>query len=125
VIIAIAAAAIMIAYFVLTPEIGQLWSILFFSFWSISFILDAWITLANKHLMRYERNILLPVLIQRYGSVPSAMIMSAIEVMLMIAISMLFMRSLMLEAVAVSALAFGVAHILVFISNLKFIESYD
>jgi len=124
VIIAIAVAAIMITYFVLTPKIGQLQIILFFSFWFISFILDAWLTIANKHFIaKYEQNILLPILMQRYGTVPSLTIMFLTEVTLMIVIPIIFLHSLMLDAIAVSALAFGAAHILAFISNLKFIEA--
>lgn len=123
-IITIAVAAIMIAYFILNPKIGQMQIVLFFFFWFVSFILDAWLTLANKHLIaKHEQNVLLPVLIQRYGTVPSVTIMFVIEIALMIVIPVIFLRSLAFESIVICALAFGVAHILAFISNLKFIET--
>lgn len=121
-IIAIVVAAIMIAYFILIPELDRVHIALFFSFWFFSFILDAWITISNKHLMPYEQNILLPLLIRRVGATPAIMIMFIIEISFMVAMPFLFIRSVNFQTFSVSALAFGTAHLFAFVSNLKFVK---
>jgi hypothetical protein len=101
-------------YFILIPQLDRVHIALFFSFWFFSFILDAWITISNKHLIPYEQNILLPILIQKVGTTPAIMIMFMIEISFMVAMPFLFIRSVNFQTFAVSALAFGTAHLLAF-----------
>ena len=115
-------AAIIVAYLIFMPELEAVHITLFFSFWFLSFVLDAWITLSNKHLIRYETNIILPILIRRYGSVTASILIFLLEISLMLAVSLLFTRTLSTDGIAVGALAFGTAHLLALISNLKFVK---
>ncbi len=121
--IALIVTIIIIAYLIWMPKLESALVGLFFSFWFLSFMIDAYITVRNKHLvMHYEKNIVMPILIQGFGTIPAVIMLFIIEVGLIAAIPFLFTHSLSLEASAVTALAFGIAHMLASASNRKFVK---
>lgn len=112
-------------YFFVQPKIGPEIVVVFFAAWIAGYILDYTITAKNSHLLRFEKNLVFPVLYKKFGKMISLMIHFTMESLIVVMIPILFTYGFGLTASSVVALAFGVSHILAYASNCKFVKKYN
>lgn len=119
---AIPLAGSIILYFYFKPNLIPELSILFFGLWVLFFVLDAKITIANEKLMSHERNLLFPILYQRFGPRLCPIIQGCVEVIIMTLVAYLFEGTLAVVSLTFVSAVFGLAHLEAYLSNLKTIK---
>ncbi|MCE2507138.1 MAG: hypothetical protein J4F36_11885 [Nitrosopumilaceae archaeon] len=112
-------------YFFVQPKLGPEIVIVFFAAWIAGYILDYSITVKNSHLLRFERNLVFPVLYKKFGTVITLLVHFAIESLIVLMIPLLFTYGFGLAASSVVALAFGVSHVSAYVSNCRFAKRYS
>ncbi len=112
-------------YFFVQPEIGPEIVIVFFAAWIAGYILDYTITAKNPHLLRFEKNLVFPILYKKFGVMITLLIHFTIESLIVLMTPVLFTYDFGLAASSVVALAFGVSHVLAYVSNCKFVKKYN
>ncbi|MBI1663943.1 MAG: hypothetical protein IS860_10795 [Nitrosopumilus sp.] len=112
-------------YFFVQPKLGPEIVIVFFAAWIAGYILDYSITVKNSHLLRFERNLVFPVLYKKFGRIITLLIHLTIESLIVVMIPVLFTCDFGLAASSVVALAFGVSHVSAYVSNCRFAKRYS
>lgn len=97
-----------------------------FAFWGLFlffYFLDAHITVCNSDLMRYEKNIVFPLLYERFGHVISIVMQCGLEILVMMMLVFFFTVKIGFSDASVTAFAFGLSHLSGYFSNKKIIDS--
>jgi|FaiFalFF_MnMetaG_3_1042247.scaffolds.fasta_scaffold00106_2 hypothetical protein len=93
---------------------------LFFIFWAFAYLLDALSTIRYGKGTRYEKNRLFAYIADKLGISAGITVHLLIELVFISFIPFIFLRTLSIEASAVTACLTGLLHIDAFISNIRF-----
>lgn len=110
-------------YFYFHPSFPMGVSIVLWGLFSFFYFLDARITVCNSDLMGSEKNIVFPMLYEKFGHNVSPVIQCGLEIVIMTLLTFFFTTKIGFLDVSVTAFIFGLSHLTGYFSNKKLIGS--
>ncbi len=111
--------ALLLAYFLIKPDIEDALIPFFFIFWVFAYSLDVLSTIRHDAI-RYETNRLFAYIADRLGILAAIVIHLLTELAFISFIPFVFLRSLNIEASAITACITGLLHIYASFSNMRY-----
>ncbi len=111
--------ALLLAYFLIKPDIEDMLIPFFFIFWVFAYSLDVLSTIRYDAIM-YETNRLFAYIADRLGILAAIVIHLLTELAFISFIPFVFLRSLNIEASAVTACITGLLHVYAYFSNMRY-----
>ena len=115
-------AAALIFYFILNPEYDAVWIPVLVGMWAYGLWRDLSSTFGRPEMMKYESNVILPSLLERYGTRTGVSIIVACEGAIILAFSTAMSRPIMPNITDFAFIAgiVGVCHLYCARSNYSF-----
>lgn len=98
---------------------------LFFSFWAFSFILDVKITTSCENFPEYETNLLFRFFVQKFGRRRSIALQALAEVGLLLSAGCALNFQFDAGLASIISSVFGLAHVMAWHSNKRFLERLE
>ncbi|QLH09299.1 hypothetical protein DSQ19_07280 [Candidatus Nitrosotenuis sp. DW1] len=73
--------------------------------------------------MKYEKNIIFPILYKKFGNKISPIIQCGMEILIIVLLPFFFITKIEFSDISIIALVFGISHLLGYCSNKKIIDS--